>query len=344
MIEFFRTKGEKDSEPILMQHPNLIKDSIAVTKEEPSSSASETPREIRPTPYQGPSFEHIIACDSNGAIVHYEPFLHKLKEGRSDCLLKNISENSMILIDTGGQYLGGTTDVTRTIHLGTPTEAQRHAFTSVLRGHVDLFLSRFALTKTVPREHESAEDTAIAEEEAERAMFGVQARQLDLTARLPSMQLGVQYGHGTGHGVGNFLCVHEDGVSLSMYSPLLPRTTVTNEPGLYLAGRFGVRTESLALVQEDCGTLPDFFGCSDLMELDRPESAEPAAPMDKVTTFYGLESVTLVPYQRSLIDPSMLTIYEKKWINAFNRRCRRVLIPFLNEEEKAWLLAETEEL
>ena len=141
--------------------------------------------------------------------------------------------------------------------------------------------------------------------------------------------------HPSGHGVGNYLTCHEQGSTFYRNDPLLPREIITIEPGLYLTNHFGVRIESLGLVSRDAGTLPSFFA-----PVDIPPDSIPTTPD---TQYYGFETVTLVPYQRSLSDPTMLLEPEKKWLNQFNARCRRMLLPFLTPEETDWLVRETEQ-
>eukprot|EP00475_Leptophrys_vorax_P027496 TRINITY_DN391_c0_g1_i2.p1 TRINITY_DN391_c0_g1~~TRINITY_DN391_c0_g1_i2.p1 ORF type:complete len:593 (+),score=147.01 TRINITY_DN391_c0_g1_i2:120-1781(+) len=173
--------------------------------------------------FVGLSFESIVGSGPNGAIIHYSP---------SRTSSRPISRQEMILIDSGGQYRDGTTDVTRTIHMGKPTEFQKQAFTLVLKGHIGLH----------------------------RAIFppGTVGPTLDVLARLPLWNFGLNYGHGTGHGVGSFLNVHEGphGIGSStrnnsiLNTPLQNGMVVTNEPGYYHEGEFGVRIENIMLVKE----------------------------------------------------------------------------------------------
>ncbi|KAH7815679.1 putative X-Pro dipeptidase [Monocercomonoides exilis] len=317
--------------------------------------------------YLYPSFEHIVAADENGAIVHYKPEPpeeveeeeedpnEKEKGEKKRKIMKNcskvITENSMILFDIGGQYMGGTTDVTRTVHLSTPTPRQKRVYTLVLSSHIGLFLSRFPAPVFTPN----------------TTCYGTRAIKLDCLARAPLWKHGMDYTHSTGHGVGSMLCVHECPPNMSGLEVLSCHQTVTVEPGLYLEGEFGVRIESLALVERTIegvvpaveGDMPAGMSLSEwLDEMDKkdgiysstPSSSSKASESEKAESqskkksdydWLYLQTQTYVPYCRSLIDPSLLSLDEKRWLNAFNVECRKRMLPFLDEEEKMWLLEET---
>ncbi len=234
----------------------------------------------------GSSFDTISAYADHGAIVHY-----RVSEESNAAL----QTEGILLVDTGGQYRDGTTDVTRTLALGEPTPEQIRAYTGVLQGHL-------ALT---------------------RAWFqsGADGYQLDVIARAPLWSLGLNYGHGTGHGVGAALCVHEGPFSVSprkVLLPLEPGHILSIEPGFYQEGQFGIRIENLALVRE-VETTPS-------------------------GVFLGFETLTLCPYQRKLIDIEMLCPDARAQIDQYHSQVREALSEFLDDEERAWLERETRPL
>lgn len=236
--------------------------------------------------YQGPSFETIAAYKEHGAIVHYAP------SPETDVELK---PEGIFLFDSGGQYLDGTTDITRTVALGDPTSEQKDRFTRVLKGHIQLAMTRF------PR------NTA--------------GNQLDTIARKPLWDIALNYGHGTGHGVGSYLNVHEGPHAISFYRgigvPLELGMIISNEPGFYKTGEYGIRTENLIL------TVKDEEGSSDEFE------------------FYKFETVTLCPIDLKLVEKSLLTEEEKNWLNEYHLRVRETLSPYLKGEELDWLITAT---
>jgi Xaa-Pro aminopeptidase len=234
--------------------------------------------------YQGPSFPTIAGYASNGAIVHYRP------DVKSNKLLQ---DGSLLLLDSGGQYLEGTTDITRTIAIGAPTEEQRNYFTRVLKGHIALAKSQF------PK--------------------GTCGRQLDILARQPLWEIGDDYDHGTGHGVGCFLNVHEGPQRISKFgsdTALQLGMVLSNEPGYYKTDAYGIRIENLVLV------------CESKLETDR--------------LFYCFETLTLVPFDLSLIMTEWLVGAERDWINDYHQTIRDQLLPFLEPETAAWLMEVTE--
>ncbi len=236
--------------------------------------------------FQGLSFPTISVFAGNGAIVHY---------GVSRETAARIDDSAPYLVDSGAQYLDGTTDVTRTIHLGVPTDEQRRHYTLVLKGHVALRHARF------PK--------------------GTSGAQLDVLARHALWQEGLDYGHGTGHGVGHYLNVHEGPQSISPRGarvPLEPGMIVSNEPGFYLAERYGIRIENLVLVVEVA-------------------SAEQTGG----APFYGFEDLTFVPYCRKLIDLSLLDAVEIAAIDSYHQQVFERLAEGLQQPARDWLGRET---
>ncbi len=233
------------------------------------------------------SFETISGAGANGAIVHY-------RTGPETN--RRLEPGTLYLADSGGQYLDGTTDVTRTIAIGTPTDEHRDRFTRVLKGHIALSLARF------PR--------------------GTTGSQLDALARLALWEVGLDYDHGTGHGVGSYLAVHEGPQRISKVASrvaLEPGMIVSDEPGYYKEGAYGIRIENLVVVI-DCG---DEAG---------------GAPT------LGFEPLTLAPIDRALIVPEMLTARERAWLNAYHSRVREELAPLLDDQTAGWLEAATRPL
>lgn len=233
---------------------------------------------------RGASFSTISGFASNGAIIHYRV---------TPETNKTIDDSNLYLIDSGGQYLEGTTDITRTVHLGVPTAEQQRHYTLVLQGHLALG----------------------------RAVFphGTYGEHLDAFARAPLWNEYLNYRHGTGHGVGSFLCVHEGPQKISQAPSgvaLLPGMIVSNEPGLYIDGSHGIRIENLCLINE-------------------VDSA--AAKASKYGPFYNFEDLTLVPYCKKLIDLDMLSAADKMQIQAYYDKIRELVRGRLNQNEQAWL-------
>ena len=244
--------------------------------------------------YRDLSFDTIAGYGPHGAIVHYEA------TPETDIPLE---PHGLLLLDSGAQYQNGTTDITRTIALGRLTDDERHVYTLVLKGHIALARAVFP----------------------ERTM----GTQLDVLARQYMWREGLNYLHGTGHGVGSYLSVHEGPHQFRMEwkpQPLMAGMTITNEPGIYLTGRFGVRIENTMLIvpAEQDGFFP-------LPDGERPR-------------YLRLESLTLCPIDKRPIDISMLTEEEKQWLNDYHQRVCEKLLPFLNSEEQEWLQAATSKL
>ena len=236
--------------------------------------------------FAGESFPAIAGAGENGAIVHYRATAETDRAIRAD---------ECFLLDSGGQYPQGTTDVTRTVWTGPgPAPAElRTRYTTVLRGHIALATLRFP--------------------------EGVAGPHLDAIARRPLWDLGLDYDHGTGHGIGAFLSVHEGPVSLSRAAkpvPIRPGMILSDEPGFYLPGAYGIRIENLLLVEE-----------------------APRLP-DQARPFLRFETLTLAPYARALLDPALLTPAERGWVDAYQRRVLDEVGPSLDAEDQAWLAAE----
>ena len=229
--------------------------------------------------FKGISFDTIVGYEAHGAIVHYEA------TPETDI---PVQPHGLVLIDSGAQYLDGTTDITRTIALGELSEEQRRVYTLVLKGHIQLDRCRFPA--------------------------GACGSQIDALARAPMWREGYNYMHGTGHGVGSYLNVHEGPHQIRMEwrpAPLQAGMTVTNEPGIYLEGKFGVRIENTLLI------VP----------------AESTAFGD----FLKFETLTLAPIDTAPIVLEMLSTEEREWLNNYHRRVYESLSPYLEGNEKEWL-------
>ncbi|KIP06111.1 hypothetical protein PHLGIDRAFT_73161 [Phlebiopsis gigantea 11061_1 CR5-6] len=234
--------------------------------------------------YMGLAYENISATGKNAALPHYVP--HKADEVM-------IERDTPYLNDSGGQYKDGTCDTTRTVHFGRPTQEQCEAFTRVLQGHIAI-------------------DTAIFPE-------GTSGKQLDVLARKALWKDGMNYMHGTGHGFGSFLNVHEGPQGFSSETPLVPGHVITNEPGFYKADSWGMRIES-ALFVKRVHTKHEFNG----------------------NVWLGFERLTCVPIQTKMMVADMMTKEEKQWVKDHNRRCLDLLEPYLREDKRAlnWLKRE----
>ena len=236
--------------------------------------------------YQGPSFPTISGAGPNGAIVHY-----RVSERTS----RRLENGSLYLVDSGGQYLDGTTDVTRTVAVGAPNEEQRRCFTAVLKGHIALARAGFP--------------------------EGTTGSQLDVLARLPLWRIGLDYDHGTGHGVGSYLSVHEGPQRIAKTAngvALRPGMIISNEPGYYKSGAFGIRIENLVSVVA--------------------RAAEPGTEHGSL----GFETLTLAPIDRALIDADSLSDSETAWLNGYHRRVCESLFPLVDADTAAWLARATE--
>ncbi len=228
------------------------------------------------------SFPTIAAAGPNSALPHYRVTLAS----------NSVIDRGLFLIDSGGQYEDGTTDITRTVAVGRPTRLMRDRFTRVLKGHI-----------------------AIA-----RAVFpkGTTGSQIDLLARLPLWQIGLDFDHGTGHGVGSYLSVHEGPhrISKKAETPLAPGMILSNEPGYYLAGEFGIRIENLVLIESRT-----------IAKSDRD--------------MLGFETLTLAPIDLRLIDWKLMEPEEIKWLNDYHARVRKTLSPLVDTATRRWLATAT---
>jgi len=239
--------------------------------------------------FVSPSFGTIAGFNANGAIMHYRA----TSESHA-----TIAGDGLLLIDSGGQYLGGTTDITRVVPVGTASSAQKHDFTLVLKGMINLSVARF------PR--------------------GTRGPMLDALARAPIWAAGIDYGHGTGHGVGYFLNVHEGPQVISPTAPPDPHTALepgmitSNEPGIYRPGHWGIRIENLVLTEvvADRG-----FG-----------------------EFLGFETLTLCPIDTRCIDLSLMRGDEVAWLNDYHRQVRARLLPHVAGAARDWLELRTKEI
>ena len=241
--------------------------------------------------FRGLSFDTIAAYGTHGAIVHYEP------TPETDIPLK---PEGLLLLDSGAQYLDGTTDITRTIALGPLTDEMRRVYTLVLKGHIQIELARFP--------------------------SGISGTQLDVLAKRAMWQEGYSYLHGTGHGVGSFLNVHEGPHQIRMEwkpAPMVSGMTVTDEPGIYLEGRFGVRIENTLLIVP-C-TFPQ--GSSHVDADGKSEFGE----------FLQFEPLTLCPIDKRPIVVEMLSDEERQWLNDYHRMVFDRLSPHLTGDEQQWL-------
>ena len=230
------------------------------------------------------SFDTISGAGPNGAIVHYRA---------SETSQRTLEPGSLYLVDSGGQYRDGTTDITRTVAIGAPTPEMRDRFTRVLKGHIALATARFPA--------------------------GTSGSQLDALARYALWQAGLDYDHGTGHGVGAYLSVHEGPQRISKMAnnvALQPGMIISNEPGYYKTGAYGIRIENLVAVKE--------------------------AKIDGADRHYlEFETLTLAPIDLACIETSLLTDAEKAWLNAYHARVREVVGPQVDEATRAWLTEAT---
>ena len=286
MLQNLRTAMEKDGVA-------LTKFFMMVEKDYPGGKLTEMvlSRRLRELRMADPScvdesFCSIIGWNGHGAIVHYEP------TEESDVAIVG---DGLLLVDSGGQYEYGTTDITRTVALGTPTAEQIHDFTLVMKGHIAL-------------------STAIYP-------AGTTGHQLDVLARQYLWKEGKAYYHGTGHGVGFFINCHEGPQNIRLNinpTPLEPGMITSNEPGLYLEGKYGIRCENLVVTEKAMTTE---FG-----------------------EFLKFHPVTLFPFDRTLFELSIMTPQEIKWVDDYHAEVRERLTPLLNAEEAAWLADKTRPL
>lgn len=279
----------------------VVKDGVALTRfyiwleqqiaarnkvTEMSASAKLTALRAEQPQYVMDSFETICGYGAHGAIVHYAA------TPETDAELK---PESLLLIDSGAQYLDGTTDITRTIALGEPDEQMKKDFTRVLKGTISLAKCKFPA--------------------------GTRGSQLDILARKALWDAGINYLHGTGHGIGHCLNVHEGPQSIRMeenLTPLKPGMVISDEPAMYRTGQYGIRTENMILVREESET--------------------------EYGKFYGFDTLTLCFIDTRLVLVPMLSVRERAWLNKYHQRVYEWISPHLNEEEKEWLKNKTAEI
>ena len=250
------------------------------------------------------SFAPIIATGAHGAIIHYEP------DEKSNAV---IEKDKFLLMDTGGQYISGTTDITRTVMMGEASEEEKKLYTAVLVGNLRLA------------------DAVFPE--------GTTGQHLDIIARMPLYEMGADYRHGTGHGVGFLLNVHEGPQSISkgaagrnMTASFKEGMITSDEPGVYLDGKFGIRLENMMV-------------CLPVSKLDKNCGHEMNAEYEKdYGPFYGFETLTMVPFDRRSIDPDLMTAKDKELLNRYHKTVREKISPYLNDDERAWLEEETAEI
>jgi len=227
------------------------------------------------------SFDTIAGAGPNGAIVHYRVTRETSRE---------IARGELLLVDSGGQYVDGTTDITRTVAIGPAGDDEKRAFTRVLKGMIAISRLRWPV--------------------------GLAGRDLDAIARYPLWLAGMDYDHGTGHGVGAYLSVHEGPQRLSRVSdvPLKPGMILSNEPGYYREGAFGIRIENLIVVEE-----------------------APALPGGDDRAMLQFRTLTFVPVDRQLILPEMLTTEEQRWLDTYHADTAEKLAPRLSASARTWL-------
>jgi Xaa-Pro aminopeptidase len=239
--------------------------------------------------FKGLSFETISSSGPMAAVIHYSPPIDSTQIVKLD---------QVYLLDSGGQYFEGTTDTTRTLHFGTPNQEEKTAFTLVLKGHIALA-------------------TAVFPE-------GTTGNLIESQARRYLWQYGLDYRHGTGHGIGSYLNVHENPIGISQKggttATLRPGNLISNEPGYYEDGKYGIRIENIIL----CKVIntPHKFGG---------------------IRYLGFETITQAPLGQNLMDLNLLTVEEKKWINEYHAQVYETLRPYFKEGERAlqWLRRET---
>ena len=235
--------------------------------------------------FRGLSFSTIVGYKENGAIVHYTATKDNAKK---------IEKDGLLLVDSGAQYNDGTTDITRTISLGNVTDEEKNAYTTILKGHIGLSKAVF------PK--------------------GYTGAMIDTFARGPIWETYYNYGHGTGHGVGHYLNVHEGPhqIKPTNHCEIKVGMVTSNEPGMYLEGKFGIRIENLILT-----ILKEY---------------------NKYGSFLGFDTLTLCPYDLNLINVDRLTHDEKEWMNNYHEKVYKVLSPKLTEEETNWLDIKTQRI
>jgi Xaa-Pro aminopeptidase len=226
------------------------------------------------------SFDTISGAGPNGAIMHYRV---------SRATSRVLREGELFLVDSGGQYQDGTTDITRTVPVGTPTQEMRERYTLVLKGMIRISMLRFPA--------------------------GTRGCDIDAVARTALWAHGLDYAHGTGHGVGAYLSVHEgpQRIARTGTQALLAGMILSNEPGYYKEGHYGIRLENLIVVN--------------------PEAAIAGGDI----AMHGFETLTLAPFDRRMIEPDLLTPDERRWLDAYHARVLAEIGPMVDGEALAWL-------
>jgi Xaa-Pro aminopeptidase len=298
-----KLKAVKNSTEISNLRNAMVKDGVALTRffywlevslrseKVTEASAASRLREFRlqQANCTGESFSTIMAYNEHAALPHYS---YQSETGTV------IKREGILLVDSGGQYLDGTTDITRTVALGKPSAEQKRDFTLALKGMIALASARFPA--------------------------GTRGYQLDILARKALWEFGMNYGHGTGHGVGFFLNVHEGPQSVSpsggtaYNTALVPGMVISDEPAIYREGKYGFRTENLVHVTEDIKT--------------------------EYGQFLKFETLTLCFIDTNLVDKQLLDRSEVEWLNGYHKRVFESLKPFLNEAEKKYLSEKTREI
>jgi Xaa-Pro aminopeptidase len=233
--------------------------------------------------YRGESFEPIVAFGPAGALPHYSATRENSQE---------VGTGNFLLMDTGGQYVFGTTDTTRTIPIGELSVKQRRHYTLVLKGMVRLSMARF------PK--------------------NTRGSQLDILARGPLFNDAAMYFHGTGHGIGHYLCVHEGPQSIRMEEnpvTLVPGMVISNEPAVYVEGEYGIRTENVIMVEQ--------------------------WQFNRMNEFYSFRTLTNVPIDTTCVEWDLLDAQEQQWVKEYNAGVYKTIAPLLTEEEAQWLKSKT---
>lgn len=301
MSPVFKLKAVKNKVEMSGVRKAMIKDGVAMTRffmwfekalkkgeKLTELSISEKLRSFREDQqgFKGESFGTIAGYGGHGAIVHYKA------TPESDAEIKR---EGILLLDSGGQYLDGTTDITRTVALSKPTKRAKKDYTMVLKGHIQLSMAKFPVN--------------------------TRGSQLDILARKAMWDEAINYGHGTGHGIGHFLNVHEGPQNIRMDEnpiTLIPGMILSNEPGLYRTDKYGIRIENLVQV----------------IPAEKTEFGQ----------FLQFETLTLCYIDTKLVDKDMLTDKERKWLNDYHKQVEKILSPQLSEKERKWLRKKTEEI
>lgn len=290
-------KAIRNEQEIKGIHAAMIRDGVALVRflywmENSVSTGQETEMSVDRKLFEFRSEQDFFHGESFGTIAGYKDHAAIIHYSATPETDSKLCSEGFLLLDSGAQYLDGTTDITRTIALGPLSEEEKRDYTLVLKGHIDLAMARFPA--------------------------GTRGTQLDILARLPIWKQGMNYLHGTGHGVGHFLNVHEGPQSIRMNEnpiTLEPGMIISNEPGVYIAGSHGIRIENLLLV---CKEKEGMYG-----------------------EYYNFETITLCPIDKKPIIRTLLTNEEIEWLNTYHQIVFQKLSPYLNNEEQVWLKENT---